>query len=136
MSRDFSELVRGEDGEPAPTSRGGNDDTPFRLRSAGTVVTTARHKRNAFVLGLQAGEFDHFASGRPARLAPAQARSPSSTTVRNSPYRSARSARRLRTSEMCCMPKKAETRTRAAERGVMPARSSPALSIASTSPVR
>ncbi|MFF7976585.1 DUF397 domain-containing protein [Streptomyces sp. NPDC007905] len=44
---------------PAPTGAG--DNAPLHLRSADTVVTTDRRKWNAFVLGVQAGEFDHFA---------------------------------------------------------------------------
>ncbi|WP_225098105.1 DUF397 domain-containing protein [Streptomyces sp. CoH27] len=56
----FSALLATLKKEPAPTSQGDNDDIPLRLRSADTVVTTTRHKWNAFVLGVQAGEFDHF----------------------------------------------------------------------------
>ncbi|MFD4501978.1 DUF397 domain-containing protein [Streptomyces sp. NPDC058457] len=46
--------------QPAP---GGHDEpTPVYIRSATTVVTTDRRKWRAFVLGVQAGEFDHFAT--------------------------------------------------------------------------
>ncbi|MFF3913385.1 DUF397 domain-containing protein [Streptomyces sp. NPDC001852] len=58
----FGALLAALKTEPAPTSRDGNDDAPLRLRSANTVVTTTRRKWNAFVLGVQAGEFDHFAA--------------------------------------------------------------------------
>ena len=50
--------------EPTPTSQGTNDDAPLYLRSAETVLTTDRRKWNAFVLGVQAGEFDHFLETR------------------------------------------------------------------------
>jgi hypothetical protein len=45
----------------------GNDKaTPVRIHGTdarGTVVTTDRQKWEAFVLGVKAGEFDHFAEG-------------------------------------------------------------------------
>ncbi|MQY38262.1 hypothetical protein SRB17_62720 [Streptomyces sp. RB17] len=62
----FDALLTGLKREPSPTGRSAGDDTPLRLRSADTVVTTTRHKWNAFVLGVQAGEFDHFVSLQPA----------------------------------------------------------------------
>ncbi|WP_105974043.1 DUF397 domain-containing protein [Streptomyces geranii] len=43
---------------------GETPDAPVHLRSTttpGTVVTTDHHKWHAFVLGVRAGEFDHFA---------------------------------------------------------------------------
>ncbi|NEC90919.1 DUF397 domain-containing protein [Streptomyces sp. SID12501] len=43
---------------------GETPDTPVRVRSTSapdTVVTTDRHRWHAFVLGVRAGEFDHFA---------------------------------------------------------------------------
>ncbi|MGH4033933.1 DUF397 domain-containing protein [Actinomycetota bacterium Odt1-20B] len=42
---------------------GEGDDAPVYLRETGdptTIVTTTRKKWDAFVLGVQAGEFDHF----------------------------------------------------------------------------
>jgi hypothetical protein len=42
---------------------GDGDDAPVYLRETSapdTVVTTTRRKWRAFVLGVQAGEFDHF----------------------------------------------------------------------------
>ncbi|MBE8478177.1 DUF397 domain-containing protein [Streptomyces justiciae] len=39
---------------PAP------DTTPIHIRTAATTVTTDRAKWHAFVLGVKAGEFDHF----------------------------------------------------------------------------
>lgn len=48
-------------------SAGGDDgDAPVYLRETSapeTVVTTTRRKWDAFVLGVQAGEFDHFVEG-------------------------------------------------------------------------
>jgi hypothetical protein len=60
----FGTLIAALKKKPAPTGEGAHDDAPFHLRSADTVVTTTRHKWNAFVLGVQAGEFDHFAATR------------------------------------------------------------------------
>lgn len=54
---DRDRLRRGEDG-----------DAPVYLRETSapdTVVTTNRRKWDAFVLGVQAGEFDHFVEGAP-----------------------------------------------------------------------
>jgi hypothetical protein len=59
---DFGTLIAALKKEPTPTTWSENGEAPLRLRSAGTVVTTTRHKWNAFVLGVQAGEFDHFAA--------------------------------------------------------------------------
>ncbi|MFF4574211.1 DUF397 domain-containing protein [Streptomyces sp. NPDC001410] len=56
----FGALLTALKKEPAPTSRGNSDNAPVYLRSADTVVTTDRRKWSAFVLGVQAGEFDHF----------------------------------------------------------------------------
>ncbi|WP_330458610.1 DUF397 domain-containing protein [Streptomyces sp. NBC_00820] len=58
--------------EPAPTHEG--DDTPVRLRSADTTVTTDRRRWHAFVLGVRDGEFDHFTRAQPC--------APSSSTKR------------------------------------------------------
>ncbi|MGW1809515.1 DUF397 domain-containing protein [Streptomyces sp. NPDC002078] len=60
----FGALLNALKREPVPTSRVDNGDAPLRLRCADTVVTTTRHKWNAFVLGVQAGEFDHFVATR------------------------------------------------------------------------
>ncbi|OIK05560.1 DUF397 domain-containing protein [Streptomyces monashensis] len=60
----FGTLIAALKKKPVPVGEGAHDDAPFRLRSADTVVTTTRHKWNAFVLGVQAGEFDHFAVTR------------------------------------------------------------------------
>ncbi|MEU5532591.1 DUF397 domain-containing protein [Streptomyces sp. NPDC020362] len=57
----FGALLSALKKEPAPGLRSDADATPLRLRSADTVVTTTRGKWNAFVLGVRAGEFDHFA---------------------------------------------------------------------------
>ncbi|MEU8971958.1 DUF397 domain-containing protein [Streptomyces monashensis] len=57
----FGTLIAALKKKPAPQA---TDDAPFRLRSADTVVTTTRHKWHAFVLGVRAGEFDHFAATR------------------------------------------------------------------------
>ncbi|MFK0111270.1 DUF397 domain-containing protein [Streptomyces sp. NPDC091217] len=54
----FATLLTALKQRPAPEDSETN--TPVRLRSTDTVVTTDRRKWNAFVLGLQAGEFDHF----------------------------------------------------------------------------
>lgn len=37
------------------------DPTPVHIRTSTTTVTTDRAKWHAFVLGVKAGEFDHFA---------------------------------------------------------------------------
>ncbi|MGW0334512.1 DUF397 domain-containing protein [Streptomyces sp. NPDC003011] len=45
---------------------GDDGDAPVHLRETSTpetVVTTNRRKWDAFVLGVQAGEFDHFVAG-------------------------------------------------------------------------
>ncbi|MDH6628387.1 hypothetical protein M2271_006220 [Streptomyces sp. LBL] len=45
---------------------GNDDEAPVYLRETSdpdTVVTTNRRKWDAFVLGVQAGEFDHFVEG-------------------------------------------------------------------------
>ncbi|GGY96410.1 DUF397 domain-containing protein [Streptomyces poonensis] len=45
---------------------GDDDEAPVYLRETSdpaTVVTTNRRKWDAFVLGVQAGEFDHFVEG-------------------------------------------------------------------------
>ncbi|MGW1912944.1 DUF397 domain-containing protein [Streptomyces sp. NPDC002076] len=60
----FATLLTALKKEPAPTSRDDNGDAPLLLRSAATVVTTTRHQWSAFVLGVQAGEFDHFVATR------------------------------------------------------------------------
>ncbi|MFF0160300.1 DUF397 domain-containing protein [Streptomyces sp. NPDC005263] len=47
-------------------SQGDDGDAPVYLRETSdpdTVVTTNRRKWDAFVLGVQAGEFDHFVEG-------------------------------------------------------------------------
>ncbi|WP_371670502.1 DUF397 domain-containing protein [Streptomyces sp. NBC_00289] len=47
---------------------GEDGDAPVYLRETSapdTVVTTNRRKWDAFVLGVQAGEFDHFVEGAP-----------------------------------------------------------------------
>lgn len=50
------EIAFGDGGED-----GGSDAVYLRETSdPGTVVTTTRKKWDAFVLGVQAGEFDHF----------------------------------------------------------------------------
>ncbi|MEU4089278.1 DUF397 domain-containing protein [Streptomyces aureus] len=41
------------------------------------VVTTTRRKWDAFVLGVRAGEFDHFVEGLRDELSPAPAQDPS-----------------------------------------------------------
>ncbi|ANP49841.1 hypothetical protein J2Z21_004643 [Streptomyces griseochromogenes] len=56
----FRSLLTALKQEPAPANRSDEGDAPFRLRSADIMVTTTRHKWNAFVLGVRAGEFDHF----------------------------------------------------------------------------
>ncbi|MEU9986388.1 DUF397 domain-containing protein [Streptomyces sp. NPDC048045] len=56
----FGALLSALKEEPAPGLHDDSGDTPLHLRSADTVVTTTRGKWNAFVLGVQAGEFDHF----------------------------------------------------------------------------
>ncbi|MFI6356511.1 hypothetical protein ACIBJF_28485 [Streptomyces sp. NPDC050743] len=56
----FAVLLTALKKEPSPTNQNPADDTPLCLRSKATVVTTTRHKGNASVLGVQAGEFDHF----------------------------------------------------------------------------
>ncbi|MBX7549487.1 hypothetical protein K1Y78_15900 [Streptomyces sp. tea 10] len=60
----FGTLIAALKKKPAPVSEGAHDDAPFHLRCADTVVTTTRRKWNAFVLGVRAGEFDHFAATR------------------------------------------------------------------------
>ncbi|MFI7018819.1 DUF397 domain-containing protein [Streptomyces sp. NPDC050164] len=45
---------------------GEDGDAPVYIRETSApdnVITTNRHKWGAFVLGVQAGEFDHFAEG-------------------------------------------------------------------------
>ncbi|MFD8722810.1 DUF397 domain-containing protein [Streptomyces sp. NPDC059629] len=54
----FATLLTALKQQPAPEDSETN--TPVRLRSADTVVTTDHRKWRAFVLGVQAGEFDHF----------------------------------------------------------------------------
>ncbi|MET7456596.1 DUF397 domain-containing protein [Streptomyces sp. NPDC005574] len=57
----------GEDGD-------GDGEAPVYLRETSapdTVVTTNRRKWDAFVLGVQAGEFDHFVEGLPETDDPA-----------------------------------------------------------------
>ncbi|MGW1626684.1 DUF397 domain-containing protein [Streptomyces sp. NPDC002172] len=56
----FATLLTTLKRQPAPD--GQDEPTPVYIRSATTVVTTDRRKWNAFVLGVQAGEFDHFMS--------------------------------------------------------------------------
>ncbi|MEV2216344.1 DUF397 domain-containing protein [Streptomyces sp. NPDC050997] len=48
------------------SDNGDDKDAPVYLRETSapeTVVTTNRRKWDAFVLGVQAGEFDHFVEG-------------------------------------------------------------------------
>ncbi|MER7179527.1 DUF397 domain-containing protein [Streptomyces hyaluromycini] len=54
----FATLLATLKGQPAPDGR--DEPTAVYIRSETTVVTTDRRKWNAFVLGVQAGEFDHF----------------------------------------------------------------------------
>jgi hypothetical protein len=44
---------------PRPTTEA--DTTPVHIRTSTTTVTTDRAKWHAFVLGVKAGEFGHFA---------------------------------------------------------------------------
>ena len=56
----------GDVGDVGATGEGDDADTPVYLRETtapNTIVTTTRRKWNAFVLGVQAGEFDHFVEG-------------------------------------------------------------------------
>jgi hypothetical protein len=53
-------------GESESEGDDGDGDAPVYLRETSapeTVVTTNRRKWDAFVLGVQAGEFDHFVEG-------------------------------------------------------------------------
>ncbi|WP_089101691.1 DUF397 domain-containing protein [Streptomyces hyaluromycini] len=58
----FATLLATLKRQPAPDGR--DEPTAVYIRSETTVVTTDRRKWNAFVLGVQAGEFDHFTVSR------------------------------------------------------------------------
>ncbi|MFJ9867119.1 DUF397 domain-containing protein [Streptomyces sp. NPDC101165] len=64
---DFGALLAALKEEPDSTSPieitfGANnaEETPVHLHAPNTVVTTTRHQWDTFVLGVRAGEFDHF----------------------------------------------------------------------------
>ncbi|MFI8947959.1 DUF397 domain-containing protein [Streptomyces sp. NPDC053750] len=68
----FGALLTALKANTRPTSiqvaftQGNDPKTPVRVHATGTpgtVVTTDRQKWEAFVLGVKAGEFDHFAEG-------------------------------------------------------------------------
>lgn len=70
---DFGALLAVLKGEPDSTApieitfgEGNGEETSVHLHETNapqTVVTTDRHKWDAFILGVRAGEFDHFSEG-------------------------------------------------------------------------
>ncbi|MGH4029402.1 DUF397 domain-containing protein [Actinomycetota bacterium Odt1-20B] len=73
MLRTLKESTSEGDTGPGPRieitfgkSEGTGDDDPVHLRETSApenLVTTTRKKWDAFVLGVRAGEFDHFVEG-------------------------------------------------------------------------